>query len=148
MDAGSLTIDSAKKCKAVWNKLPPQHPTCLQTFIAAIVRNISITRVRERCAKKHGGGEYALALDELSDCLSSEGSVEHEFELKEIVRSIDQFLYTLSADDRLIFICRYWLFTPVAEIAARKDYSQSKVLTSLFRTRQKLQLYLTKEGLV
>ncbi len=133
---------------AVWNRLPPQRPTRFQTFIAAIVRNISITRVRERYAKKNGGGEYAVALDELSDCLSSDYSIEQEYELKEIARSIDQFLYTLSADDRIIFICRYWLFTPVAEIAARKSYSQSKVLTSLFRTRQKLQLYLIKEGLV
>lgn len=133
---------------AVWNKLPPQRPTCLQTYVAAITRNISITRVRDRYSKKHGGGELALALSELDDCIPSDFSVEHEVEGKELTMSINEFLYSLSRDDRNIFVSRYWLFMPVAKIAARSGFSQSKVLSSLFRTRQKLQYHLMKEGLI
>ena len=133
---------------AVWNKLPPQRPKRFQAFIAAIVRNISLMRVRDRYSKKHGGGELDLVLDELADSFSSGFSVEHEYELKELVETVNQFLYTLSDTDRNIFVTRYWLFTSVAEIAARSGFSQSKVLTSLYRTRQKLQCYITKEGLL
>ena len=133
---------------AVWNSLPPQHPSRLQTFIAAIVRNISISRVRERYSKKNGGGELALALDELDDCFPDKHSVGQELELKEIALTINDFLYTLSSDDRKIFVSRYWLFTSVADIAARSGFSQSKVLSSLFRTRQKLQHYLIMGGLI
>ena len=133
---------------AVWNKLPPQRPSCLQTYVAAITRNISITRVRDRYSKKHGGGELDIALSELDDCIPSGISVEHEIELKELVMSINDFLYSLSRDDRNIFVSRYWLFMPVARIVTQSGFSKSKVLSSLFRTRQKLQYYLTKEGLI
>lgn len=89
-----------------------------------------------------------MVLDELADSFSSDFSVEHEYEMKELVETVNRFLYTISDTDRNIFVTRYWLFTPVAEIATRSGFSQSKVLTSLYRTRQKLQYYITKEGLL
>lgn len=147
------SVEDSEECVsdtylAVWNSLPPQRPARLQTFVAAIVRNISISRVRERYSKKRGSGELALALDELDDCFPSEGSVEQELELKELVLSINEFLHSLSRDDRNIFVSRYWLLESTADIAARSGFSQSKVLSSLYHTRQKLQRFLTKEGLI
>ena len=133
---------------AVWNSLPPQRPQRLRAYAAAIVRNLSLRRVRDRYSKKRGGGEVALALEELEDCLCSQVSVEREYEQKELAWKIEEFLRTLSADDRRIFMCRYWGFAPVAEIAQKLGCPQSKVKSSLHRTRGKLQKYLTKEGLI
>ena len=110
---------------ALWNSIPPQRPTCFQAFAAAIVRNLSLMKLREQYARKRGGGER-----------------------KEFAAAVNQFLCTLSADDRNIFVCRYWFFASIADIALRFKCSQSKVKTSLFRTRQKLRLYLSKEGLL
>ena len=118
---------------ALWNSIPPQRPTCFQAFAAAIVRNLSLMKLREQYAQKRGSGEFDLVLDELKE---------------EFAAAVNQFLCTLSADDRNIFVCRYWLFAPIADIASRLKCSQSKVKTSLFRTRQKLRLYLSKEGLL
>ena len=132
----------------VWNSLPPQRPSYFQAFVAAIARNLSLKRLRDRYAKKRGGGEAALVLEELSDCFTSERSIEQEYEQRKLTEAIDEFLYSLSADSRCIFLCRYWLFLPVMEIARRLKCSKSKVTTSLFRTRQRLQQYLTKEGLI
>ena len=89
-----------------------------------------------------------LALEELGETLASSAAVESEYERRELTQAIDGFLRTLSADDRNIFICRYWLFAPTADIAARLGFSQSKVTTSLYRTRQKLRTYLEKEELI
>lgn len=125
---------------AVWNSLPPQRPKQLRAYAAAIVRN--------RYSKKRGGGGVALVLEELEDCLCSQTSVEREYEQKELAGKIEEFLRTLSADDRRIFMCRYWGFAPVAEIAQKLGCPQSKVKSSLHRTRGKLQKYLTKEGLI
>lgn len=133
---------------AVWNSLPPHRPSRFQAFIAAILRNVSLKRVRERCTKKRGGGQLALALEELDECLGSDFCVEREYEQKELAGKIDQFLFSLSPDDRKIFMCRYWLVSPVNEIADRMGFSQSKVKSSLHRTRQKLQIYLKKEQLI
>ena len=95
---------------------------------------------------KNGGAD--LALEELGETLASSAAVEREYERRELTQAIDGFLRTLSADDRNIFICRYWLFAPTAYIAARLGFSQSKVTTSLYRTRQKLRTYLEKEELI
>ena len=69
---------------AVWNSLPPQRPKRLRAYAAAIVRNLSLRRVRDRYSKKRGGGEVALALEELEDCLCSQASVERKYEQKEL----------------------------------------------------------------
>ncbi|MDY3860015.1 MAG: sigma-70 family RNA polymerase sigma factor [Candidatus Limivicinus sp.] len=133
---------------ALWNSLPPNRPRRLRAYAAAIVRNLSLKRVRDRCSKKRCCGELELALDELDGCLGSSYSVEREYEFRELAEEISKFLYTLSADDRRIFMCRYWAFAPVAEIAKKLGFPQSKVKSSLYRTRGKLQKYLTKEGLI
>ena len=133
---------------ALWNAMPPNRPARLRAYAAAIVRNLSLRRVRDRYSKKRGGGEVTLVLEELEDCLCSQVSVEREYEQKELAGKIEEFLRTLSADDRRIFMCRYWGFAPVAQIAQKLGCPQSKVKSSLHRTRGKLQKYLTKEGLI
>ena len=45
-----------------------------------------------------------------------------------------------------MFVCRYWYFDSIGEIAERFGFSQSKVKMSLKRTRDKLAIYLEKEG--
>ena len=147
------SVEDSEECVAdtymsVWNSLPPQRPGYFQAFVAAIVRNISLKRVRERYSKKRGGGEVALVLDELDESLASAGSVEVQYEQKELAEGVGRFLRTLSEENRDIFMCRYWLFMSEAETARRLRCSAAKVSTSLFRTRKKLRQYLTQEGLI
>ena len=53
---------------AAWNAIPPQRPRRFGAYICAVVRNISVSRVRQSCLKRRGGGEYTTALDELDEC--------------------------------------------------------------------------------
>ncbi len=133
---------------AVWDSIPPQRPVHLSAFLYRIVRNLSFNRLKERYTQKRGGGELDLALDELEDCVASDYSVEREFETKELVKEINDFLFSLSKDDRIIFSYRYWLMLPTAEIAERLGFKESKVRTSLSRSRKKLRNHLIKEGLI
>lgn len=133
---------------ALWNSIPPQVPDFLKAYLLKIVRNFSLMRIRERSSHKRGCGELELALEELGDTFSSGISVEGQYEQKEFARAVSRFLHTLPETDRNIFLCRYWHMAGVAEIAGRLHFSQSKVKTSLFRSRRKLQNYLVKEGLV
>ncbi len=131
----------------LWNRLPPERPRSLRAFAAAVTRNLSLKRMRGRTAQKRGG-ELQTALEELDEVLSSPISVEREVENRELIGEIERFLHTLSRDDRIIFMGRYWLFAPVAEIAQRLGCTQGRVKTSLYRSRQKLQEHLKKEGLL
>ena len=133
---------------ALWQRLPPERPGYFRSFIAAIVRNLSLKCLRSRRSIKRGGGEAVLALEELDQCLASECSVEKLYEYKELTAAIENFLRSLSPADRDIFVCHYWLFLPTAETAKGLSLSKSRVNTSLFRTRQKLAEYLRKEGFI
>lgn len=60
--------------------------------------------------------------------------------------SINDFLGTLSADNRKIFVRRYWYASPIEEIAQEYGFSVSKVKTCLMRTRSKLKNILKARG--
>ncbi len=129
-----------------WNHIPPHRPAILSTFLGKITRRISIDRLRRRTAGKRGGGEMVLVLEELSECIPSDQSVEHEAEAAELSRLIDNFVMSLPPMERRVFICRYWYLDPIADIARRFGYSQSKVKMMLHRQRKKLLNYLEREA--
>ena len=129
-----------------WNSMPPHRPSILSTFLGKITRRISIDRWRSFNADKRGGGELALALDELEDCVSGSGSVEDEIERREIQKLFNDFLNTLPVAERRVFLCRYWYLDSIQAIAQQFGFSRSKVASMLHRTRAKLRAVLEKEG--
>ena len=50
---------------AAWNTIPPKAPAILSTYLGKLTRYISLDRWKRRNAYKRGGGEVALALEEL-----------------------------------------------------------------------------------
>lgn len=79
--------------------------------------------------------------------MSAKGEVYEAVELDELKDIVERFLKTQSDNDRNIFICRYFFCDSIGEIAEKFHFSQSKVKTTLFRTRKKLKEYLVKEGI-
>ena len=49
-------------------------------------------------------------------------------------------------EKRIIFMRRYFYLDSITEIAERLGIKESKVKTTLFRTRKELREYLQKEG--
>ncbi len=131
-----------------WNAMPPHRPQVLSTFLGKITRHLSIDIYRKRHSAKRGGSEYALSLDELSDCLQGKGSPEEELDAKELAGYINGFLRELAPEARKLFISRYYYFDPVSAAAASLGMTEGKAKTLLFRTRRKLKEYLEKEGYV
>lgn len=132
----------------VWNAVPPQRPTFFLSFLGRITRNISLNRYKERNAKKRGGSEVALLLSELEGCIPSRSNMEVEYETGLIAKAIDDFLYSIDSKNRIVFVRRYWYADSIASIASRFHMSESKVKSMLFRTRNKLRVYLEKEGVI
>lgn len=131
-----------------WNTIPPHRPEILSAFLGKITRRIAIDRWRGRTAKKRGGGQTLLALDELEECTASGQDVEREILEHELVNVLNGFLAGLSAEERDVFVCRYFFLLPVAEICDKFGCSGGKIKSMLFRTRKKLAVYLEKEGLI
>ena len=131
-----------------WNAMPPHRPHVLSTFLGRITRHLSIDIYRKRHSVKRGGSEYALSLDELSDCVPGEGSPEEAVGAKELAGHINGFLRDLAPEARQLFIRRYYYFDPLAEAAAALGMTEGRAKTLLFRTRRKLKEYLEREGYV
>lgn len=143
--------EDAKECvndtyNDAWQSMPPHRPFVLSTFLGKITRRISIDRWRMKNAKKRGGGEMPLVLDELEECVSGVDNVEKEIERREVQKLLNSFLETLPATERRVFLCRYWYMESVQSIAEQFGFSQSKVTSMLHRSRAKLRTVLEREG--
>ncbi len=129
----------------VWNSIPPANPSSLPTFTATITRNIALMQLRLRRAEKRGGAD-PLSFDELDEYVSGNNSIESEAERKELVKTINEFLYKLPELKRQLFIRRYWHCCGIPELAERFGMSESNVTVTLTRIRKKLKEYLHKRG--
>lgn len=131
----------------IWNAIPPQKPDPLAAFLYKLVRNISITRHHHNAAAKRNS-RYDVALEELEDCLAAPDTPEAAVERQELTRGLERFLDTLSREDRVIFLRRYWFADSYAEIARLVGLREGTVSVRLSRTRKALRAYLLKEGLL
>ena len=128
-----------------WEGIPPQRPTYLYAFLASICRHLSFHRVDWKQAAKRSA-EVVTLTQEMEQCIP-DSSRDRILEGREIGRIISVFLDELPQETRLIFLRRYWHMETIAQIAARYGMTESKVKMQLSRTREKLRIFLEKEGI-
>lgn len=131
-----------------WSAIPPHRPASLTAFLGRIARNLALNRCQARRAGKRGGGEPELSLDELDECVGGAMSVEETVHGRALADAISAFLWTQSPEARRMFVRRYFHCEPVGELARIFGVSESKVKSMLFRTRNRLRLYLESEGYI
>lgn len=129
-----------------WNTIPPQQPQTLSSYIGMLTRQLSLNRYKENHRQKRGGGEVALLLDELAECIAdrSAGNVADDVMLRD---ALDRFLGGLKQRDRIVFMRRYWYADTPEHIAKELSMTEQSVNVLLFRTRKKLKQFLEKEGI-
>lgn len=128
-----------------WNAIPPQKPNCLRMFLAKITRNLAFDRYKAQSAQKRNK-EMEMVLDELADCLTTGITAEDHAVGKELEKAINTFLKALPEREGNVFIRRYFFVETPADIGKRYGISAGNVVVILTRTRQKLRVYLQKEG--
>lgn len=129
-----------------WNTMPPHRPSILSTFLGKITRNLSFNRYKYNTAAKRGGGKAPAILDEIAESVSDTDGVEEAFDRKELVKAINTFLGSLPSNKRSIFLCRYWYFDSISDIASRHSMTENHVSVILSRLRLKLRRYLLERG--
>lgn len=126
-----------------WNAIPPTRPKPLLSYIAKIVRNVSIKNYwRKKAAKRNS--IYTVAMQEIEACTADRKSVEGEVEARELAHIIESFLDTLTKKERVIFMRRYAYMDTYSEIAKRMGISEKNVSVRLTLIRQKMKEYLTE----
>lgn len=128
-----------------WNTIPPQRPAHFFAFLAKLCRNITCNKLDWMNAAKRRA-ELLPLTDELAQCIP-DSAADRARDARELGEALSAFLQTLPQETRVIFMRRYWYMDSIEEIANRYRLGESKVKTTLFRTRQKLRVYLEKEDL-
>ena len=124
----------------IWNTVPPKRPTSVKAYAAMLTRRRAIDRIRRLKAKKRGGGVYLVALDELEDCIPGGAAFEENTDaLREVINS---FLAGLSAEDRLLFMGRYFALEPIESLAEDRGVTKNTINIRLSRMRKKLKSQL------
>ena len=129
-----------------WNSIPPQKPLKLGAFLGKITRHLSLDRYKALTAEKRKGDNFNMSLEELSECLSS-GEFEADIGARAIGEAINGFLQKEFSTARKIFVCRYFYGDSIEDICHRFHMTESKVKSSLFRSRSRLRAHLEKEGI-
>lgn len=128
----------------VWNVIPPQRPNNFMAFICKITRNLSLKRIEFNTAVKRSA-HTVISLSELEEILPAQNTPP-EVEDEQLGKLISDFLRTEKEAARNVFIRKYWFFDTISDISARYSFSESKVKSMLFHTRNRLREYLKKEG--
>ena len=128
-----------------WDTIPPQRPEHFFAYIAKICRNFALKRIDWQKAKKRNA-EVVTLTQEMENCIPDTYR-DMEADERELGRILDAFLRTLTPENQMVFLRRYWYVDTIAEIAVRYGISESAVQMRLNRTRSKLAMYLAKEGI-
>lgn len=138
--AGAVLVDPADAEESVsdallgaWNAIPPHRPENLRTFLGKLTRRAALKKYRAAMTRKRGGGQTALALEELAEALPA---------------ALDRFLGLLPPEKRRVFLRRYWYLDSVERIAEAEGCTTAKISSMLHRLRAKLRMQLEKEGLL
>ena len=111
-----------------WKAMPPAKPNPLLTYLLKIVRNLSLKRYWQKGAAKRKSN-YTIALQELAHIL-------------------EVCLDTLTMENRVIFLRRYWFSDSYQDIAELVGLSEKTVSVRLTRMRQKMRQYLLESGVI
>lgn len=141
-------IQDAEECVndaylGAWNSIPPARPNPLLTYVCKIVRNISLKLYWRKEADKRNS-HYTIAIEEIESCLADPNTVESEMEVKELAHIIEEFLDTLTLENRVIFMRRYWFSDSYKNIAEFTGLSEKNISVRLTRIREKMKQYLIK----
>ena len=129
---------------AIWNAIPPKRPEPLSPFVCRTGKNIALNRLRSNTSQKRNS-QYDLSLEELEPYLGIT-VVDDAVSAQQLGRLIDHFLESISSDNRVIFLRRYWFGDSIKDIARQMGKTENAVSVRLNRTREQLRAYLQKEG--
>ncbi len=123
-----------------WNSIPPARPHSLSVFLCRITRNLALDRFRLSHRQKRNA-DLTVSLEELSACIPMPDEAAGE-----LPALLNQFLARLDAEERQIFVGRYFHACSVKTLSRLHGLTPKAVTMRLSRTRGKLRSFLEERG--
>ena len=132
----------------LWNTIPPEDPKSLKAYIIRLSRFSALDRFRAEHRKKRICSDMTESLDDLSDFLTDDFSVEDEVLRKETARALNVFVSSLPEERKMLFVKRYFYSGSVSGIARETGMKQRNVKKELEAVKEELRKYLDEKGLI
>ena len=127
----------------VWNTIPPAKPKSICSYVCMLMRRIVIDRIRYNSAEKRANTVYVETSNELESCMDVENTAIDEMCIPTI---LNRFLENQTAENREIFIRRYYEFEATREIARDMMIRVNTIEKRLSRMRAELKKILAEWG--
>ncbi len=128
-----------------WKLIPPTWPDCFRAFLLKICRNKALSKIQKRRTAKRMAVLVPLS-DELEMCIP-DNRFEEMADLNYLTSSIERFLDSISREDRVMLLRRFWYMESVKDIAADYGITEGNLSTRLWRLKTKLKHHLESEGI-
>ena len=130
----------------VWNSIPPACPDSLRAFLISITRRNAFNYYKAAKRKKRIPSDMVSSLSDLDGMLADSDAFYTEQEANRLGELLSGFVDTLSDRRAFVFMSRYYLCRPIAEIARKLCCSESTVHKEIAVIKQMLQQLLESEG--
>ena len=130
----------------VWNSIPPACPDSLRAFLISITRRNAFNYYKAAKRKKRIPSDMVSSLSDLDGMLADSDAFYTEQEANRLGELLSGFVDTLSDRRAFVFMSRYYLCRPIAEIARKLGCSESTVHKEIAVIKQMLQQLLESEG--
>lgn len=129
---------------SLWNGIPPSVEN-FKAYVCKITKNLAISKFRYNSAEKRNN-DLNISLSDLEETVA-DPTCQTALKENELGEIISRFLRAENPVQRNVFIRRYWFMDSIKDIAANYSFSESKVKSMLFHSRNKLKKFLKKEGI-
>ena len=129
-----------------WETIPPTRPVSLGGYLTKIIRGIAINRYDRDRRDRRIPPEAVESLSDFEGFLADTPAPD-EAESALIGEVISRYLRGCKKRRRYVFMARFYMARPVAEIAERLEISESSVKRELAGIRKELRTELEKEGI-
>ena len=130
----------------VWNSIPPARPNSLRAYLISVMRRNAFNYYKAAKRKKRVPSELVSSLSDLDGMLADSDAFYTEQEANKLGALLTDFTNTLSDRRAFVFMSRYYLCRPIAEIARKLGCSESTVNKEIAVIKQMLQQLLESEG--
>ena len=143
-------VEDSKECVndtwvTAWNRIPPLKPVSLKAFLGKVVRDISLSKFREKHAEKRNVA-MTVMLDELEECIPSGINIEDQAEKRELIGLVNDYLESIKTEDRALFVRRYYFGESVKSLSEEYGCSENRMTQRLLKIRRKLKVFVEKGG--
>lgn len=138
-------MEDAKECvndayMVMWESISNVKQDKFMPYLCGTVKNIAMKRQEYDSALKRSK-DSLVTINEWTDLIPDYSSF-YEIKYRDLCRCIYDFLESEKEDARNVFNRKYYFGDSIADIANRYSFSESKVKSILFHSRNRLRRHL------